>query len=224
MVSIVPKGNCREVENAVAGSRAGEEFHWLRAFGIADGDGFDQDQVEEKRRQGVYAMPFYSVEAIYFHPEIIGRIASRQADVVGGDPAEVAAKAISHGVRGISSHTERLSKNVAKKAARKMIMEQIPNDDELLEGQEVTITNFAPHIHAARKEELDAAVIQNDWLVILTRCSIRECGARNDIIGALGFRTISDYEKAVRHLLTVDPDALAFVRSLFGRLPENLEI
>ena len=224
MVSIVPKGNCREVENAVAGSRAGEDFHWLRAFGIADGDGFDQDQIEEKRRQGVYAMPFYSVEAIYFHPEIISRIAARQADVVGGDPAEVAAKAISHGVRGISSHTERLSRNVAKKAARKLIMERIPNDDELLEGQEVEITNSAPHIHAARKEELDAAVLQNDWLAILTQCSIRECGARNDIIGALGFRTASDYEKAVRHLLTVDLDALAFVRGLFGRLPANLEI
>ncbi|MBY5974508.1 ATP-binding cassette domain-containing protein [Ferrimonas balearica] len=71
MVSVVPKGNCREVENAVAGSRAGEELHWLRAFGIADGDGYDQTQIEEKRQRGVYALPFYSVEAIYFHPDII---------------------------------------------------------------------------------------------------------------------------------------------------------
>jgi len=224
MVSVIPKGSCREVENAVAGSRAGEDFHWLRAFGIADGDGYAPEQIEAKRERGVYALPFYSVEAIYFHPETIKRTAGRQAEVLGGDPAEVAENAIVRGIEGVAAHTERLSKNVAKKAARKLIMDQIPNDDELLDGQEVTVTNRGPDIHAARKTELDAAVAAKDWETILTRCSVRECEARENIIVALGFRKIADYEKAVRHLLTVDDDALAFVRGLFGRLPTDLEI
>jgi ABC-type cobalamin/Fe3+-siderophores transport system ATPase subunit len=224
MISVIPKGNCREVENAVAGSRAAQDFHWLRAFGIADGDGYDQEQVEAKRQKGVYALPFYSVESVYFHPNIIYWVAARQAEVVGGDADEMAEHAILQGVLGVSSHTERLSRNVAKKAARKLILEQIPNDDELLDGQEVIATNTAPDIHARRKVELDAAVKRRDWLTILTRCSIRECGARNDVTGALGFRTISDYEKAVRQLLTIDRDALAFVRDLFGQLPTDLEI
>lgn len=224
MVSVIPKGSCREVENAVAGSRAGEDFHWLRSFGIADGDGYDQDQIEAKRQRGVYALPFYSVEAVYFHPEIISRIAARQAEAVGGDAAEVAETAIVRGVEGIAAHTERLSKNVAKKAARKLIMDQIPNDDELLNGQEVIVTNRGPNIHATRKAELDAAVVARDWLAILTRCSVRECEARENIIVALGFRNIADYEKAVRHLLAVDDNALTFVQSLFGRLPSEFEI
>jgi len=224
MVSVIPKGSCREVESAVAGSRAGEDFHWLRAFGIADGDGYDQHQIEAKRQRGVYALPFYSVEAVYFHPEIIRRIAARQAEVLGGDADEVAENAIVRGVEGITAHTERLSKNVAKKAARKLIMDQIPNDDDLLDGQEVTVTNSGPNIHATRKAELDTAVEAKDWMTILTRCSVRECEARENIIVTLGFRQIADYEKAVRHLLTVDDDALAFVRSLFGRLPTDLEI
>ncbi len=223
LVSVIPKGSCREVESAVAGSRAGQDFHWLRAFGIADGDGYDRDQIEAKRRQGVYALPFYSVEAVYFHPEIIRRIAARQADVVGGDAAEVAAKAIAEGVKGVAAHTERLSKNVAKKAARKLIMDQIPNDNDLLDGKEFSVSNSGAIIHAMRKAELDAAVAAKDWIAILTRCSVRECGARENIIVALGLRNITDYEKAVRHLLTVDDDALAFVRSLFGQLPTELE-
>ncbi|SFJ55758.1 AAA family ATPase [Celeribacter neptunius] len=224
MVSVIPKGNCREVENAVSGSRSGESFHWLRAFGIADGDGYNEEQIESKRQRGVYALPFYSVEAIYFHPEIINRIAARKAEVDGSDAVKVAEQAILGGVISVSDHTDRLSKNAAKKAVRKLIMDQLPNDDDLLNGQEITFTNCGPQIHATRKAELDAAVEDNDWITILNRCSIRECGARNSIIEALGFRTIADYEKAVRHLLVVDDDALTFVRGLFGQLPADLEI
>ena len=67
MVSVIPKGSCRDVEHAVVGVRAGEGFHWLRAFGIADGDGYAPDQIQAKSDKGVYVLPFYSVEAIYFH-------------------------------------------------------------------------------------------------------------------------------------------------------------
>lgn len=224
MVSVIPKGSCRDVENSVAGSRAGETFHWLRAFGIADGDGYDEEQIEAKRQRGVYLLPFYSIEAVYFHPEVIRRIAIRKTEVAGGDAEKVAEGAILCGVEGISAHTERLSKNVAKKAIRKLILDQIPNDDDLLGGEEVTIMNTGPCIHELRKAELDAAVDKKDWITIITRCSIRECGARDNIIRELRFRTISDYEKSVLHMLTVDGDALTFVRGLFGRLTIDLEV
>lgn len=224
MVSVIPKGNCREVENAVAGSRAGEDFHWLRAFGIVDGDGYTLDQIEAKRESGVFAVPFYSVEAIYFHPDIIRRIAVRQTELLGGDPTEMTELAIERGIEGVAAHTERLSKKVAKKVARKLIMDQIPNDDDLLDGQEVAVTNSSPEIHTSRKAEFDGAVVAKDWKTLLTRCPIRECEARDNIIVTLGFRTIADYERAVRHLLSVDDDALAFVRSLFEHLPTELQI
>ncbi|AQS86114.1 MAG: AAA family ATPase [Acetobacter aceti] len=224
MVSVIPKGSCREVENAVAGGRSAENFHWLQAFGIADGDGYDQDQIEAKRLRGVYVLPFYSVEAIYFHPEVIKKIAIRHTDAVGGDAAAIAEKAILRGIEGIALHTERLSKNIAKKALRKLIMDQIPNDDDLLDGQEVAVTNNGPHIHATKKAKLDRAVVAKDWITILTQCSVRECKALDNIVATLGLRTIAEYEKAVRHLLTVDNDALAFVRGLFGLLPADLEI
>lgn len=224
MVSVIPKGSCREVEGAVAGSRAGETFHWLRAFGIVDGDGYSPDEINAKRERGVYALPFYAVEAVYFHPEIIRRIAGRQAEVLGGDPNELTCRAIGRGVAAVAKHTERLSRSVAKKAVRKLVIDQIPNDDELLDGKDVLVSNQGLEIHAARKAELDNAVAANDWATILTLCSVRECDARNSVVVELGFRRISDYEKAVRHLLTGDEGALAFVRSLFGRLPTELEV
>jgi len=222
MVSVIPKGSCRDVEHSVVGSRAGEGFHWLRAFGIADGDGYSPDQIEAKREKGVYALPFYSVEAIYFHPRIVEGIAARRADLTGDDAAKMAQDALDSGVAGIADHTERLSQKVAKKAVRKLIEEQIPNDDDLLAGQEVTVVNDATAIHAARNSELDAAVSANDWETILTRCPVRESPALGRISGTLGFKTIEDYEKAVRHILTTDDDALAFVRGLFGNLFDQM--
>lgn len=223
MVSVIPKGSCRDVEHAVVGSRAGEGFHWLRAFGIADGDGYAPDQIEAKREKGVYALPFYSVEAIYFHPQIIRRIAVRQADVYGDDANALTQKALAAGVSSVADHTDRLSQKVAKKAVRKLILDQLPNDDDLMNGREVTVANDAQEIHAARKAELDAAVAGNDWETILIKCPVRECAALANISSELNFRRIQDYEKAVRRLLSQDDEALAFVRGLFGTLSDQLD-
>ena len=117
MVSVIPKGNCRDVEQAVVAARAAEEFHWLRAFGIVDGDGFGAPQIAAKRERGVYATPYYSVEAIYFHPQIIEKIAVRQASVSGGDSSQLAKDAIASGVSAIRGHTGRLSEKAVKKGA-----------------------------------------------------------------------------------------------------------
>ena len=222
MVSVIPKGSCHDVERAVVGVRAGEGFHWLRAFGIADGDGYAPDQIQVKRDKGIYVLPFYSVEAIYFHPQIIERIAARMSAIKGDDASALIEKALAAGVAAITDHTERLSLKVAKKSVRKLIAEQIPNDDDLLVSQPVTLENNANAILATRKEELDAAVANSDWETILTKCPVRDSSALADISTALGFAKMRDYEKAVRHLLAEDDEALAFVRGLFGNLFDQL--
>ena len=50
-----------------------------------DGDGLDAAQIAARRERGVYALPFYSAEAVYFHPAVIARVASRQSLVLGTD-------------------------------------------------------------------------------------------------------------------------------------------
>lgn len=222
MVSVIPKGTCRDVEHAVLGSRAGEGFHWLRAFGIADGDGFSPDQIAAKRERGIFALPYYSVEAIYFHPRIVEWIAARQADVVGEDAKALEQNAINAGVAAVASHTERLSQKVAKKAIRKLILEQIPNDDDLLAGADLNIINESVRIKAERKAELDAAVQARNWEAILTRCPVRESSALADISVALGFQSVEKYQKAVRQLLVQNEETLVFVRGLFANLYDRI--
>lgn len=220
--SVIPKGSCRDVERAVSGVCAGEPFHWLCAFGIVDGDGYEQDDIEAMRAKSVYALPFYAVEAVYYHPRIIGWIAQRQAGVTGDSASDLATKALSAGVNAISGQTERLSRKAAKKWVRRTIIEQIPNDDDLLDGQSLTLENNAKVILATRKRELDDAIRDSDWEALVTKCPVRESRALAEISAALGFRSKQEYEKAVRHLLGENDDAKRFVRGLFGDLVDRL--
>jgi len=217
-VSVIPKGSCREVEQAVYGVVAGEQFHWLRAFGIIDGDGYDDEAVAEKLSNRVYALPYYSIEAIYFHPRIIEMVAGLQARVSGDEPMELTAAALTAGIKEVRDHAERLCGKAVKKAVEKAIWSQLPNGDQYLNGVSCHINVDSESLLAKRTEQLIEALDDEKWEAVLSYCPIRECGARNQIATALNFRSFSDYQKAVQNLLANDADALKCVRSLFTGL------
>jgi len=224
MVSVIPKGNSREVERAVVGVRAASEFHWLRAFGIVDGDGYEFGIIQEKKERGIYAIPFYSVESIYYHPKIIEYVSIAQASVSGGNANDLKKRALEGGINAVKKHTGRLAINAAKKIINRNIQNQIPNDDELMSGQDVNILNDAIDIRDELIRKLDKAVANDDWETILTKCPVRESNARRNIVMALKFIEEKDYENAVRHQLSQNREVLKFTRGLFSDLCDQLEI
>ena len=131
MASVIAKGSRREVERVLAGVRAGESFHWLRAFGIVDGDGLESRQASLQDSTGLYPLPVYAVEAIYYHPQVIERVALRQAAVRGNASSELTTRALAAGVASVSGDTDRLSRKASKKVIREYVYRQIPNDDDL---------------------------------------------------------------------------------------------
>lgn len=217
-VSVIPKGSCREVEQAVAGVTAGEQFHWLRALGIVDSDGYDAATIAAKVAHGVYAVPYYSVEAIYFHPRLIEMVARAQAGVSGDDAQALIDAALAAGINEVRADAHRLCSKAVKKAVANEITNQLPDGDEYLNGVNIQINVDSAALMAQRQQELSAALDQGNWEAVLAFCPIRECGARNQIARALNFRSVADYQKAVHHLLTKEADELNFVRSLFAGL------
>ena len=216
--SIIPKGSCNEVERAVEGARGAEDYHWLRVFGIVDGDGYSPEQIKVKEKKGIYVLPVYSVEAIYYHTDILQQIALKQADSLGEDESAMFDAAIRAGVDAIKNDVSRLSGKAVKKLVRKSIIDQIPNDDKLMSGQPISINNDAKSIEAQRINELNQAINSHEWGTILTMCSVRESRATNDIAKTLHYQSTSDYEKAVRQLLKSDENLLKDLRGLFGDL------
>ena len=223
MASVIPKGSCDNVEQAVAGVRGAGGLHWLQVYGVVDGDGYEADQVENKQGQGVYVLPFYSVEAIYFHPRIIAQVAKRRQDLQGDDPVALERDAIANAITAIKDQTERLSIKAAKKEVRRRLIQQIPNDDELMTGDTISLQNDATSILERRKSLLDTAIKNRDWEMVLVQCPIRESGALAAIWKALRFPSKHDYQKAVLKLLADDIDTLSFVRGLFGDLYAKLD-
>ncbi|WP_425153103.1 DUF4435 domain-containing protein [Candidatus Palauibacter sp.] len=218
MASVIPKGSRRDVERVVSGVRAGEPFHWLKAFGIVDGDGNERADDIASDTTGVYMLPVYDIEAIYYHPQIIDKIARRKAEITGDIASDLTDAALSAGIDAIRGETERLSRKASKKLVRRAVYEQIPNDDDLLDGHSLTVENNARTILAARKRELDEAVGCRDWEALVIKCPVRESRALAGIATALGFPNRTEYERAVLHLLAGDDDARGFVRGLFGDL------
>lgn len=87
-VSAVPKSTCRDVEHATSGIRDATGLHWLEAFGIVDNDSRALEDLDRLKEKGVYAISAFSVESIYYHPEIQRRVAERHVAVVGGNASE----------------------------------------------------------------------------------------------------------------------------------------
>jgi ABC-type cobalamin/Fe3+-siderophores transport system ATPase subunit len=221
-VSVIAKGNCRDVELAVQGVKSGEQFHWLRAFGIVDSDGFDEASVSAKASRGVYAVPYYSVEAIYFHPRVIELLAVRQAAVSGDDAGKLFTHAIEVAVTAVGKDANRLCGNAVKKAGDKALLEQLPSGDDLLKTVRADFSWDGEAFLAEKVAALSAALEARNWEAVIQTIPIRECEARGEITRAVNFRSIAEYQKAVRHLLISDADALEFVRSLFVDLHRKL--
>jgi hypothetical protein len=89
--SVVAKESCRDVEQAVLGVRAAEGLHWVRAFGIVDGDGRTPEDKSRLAPLGVHLLEVFSVESIYYDSALLERIAARQAAVTAPETKAVRA-------------------------------------------------------------------------------------------------------------------------------------
>ncbi len=130
-VSIVAKSGYREVSRAVSGIRDAGDLHWVRPFGIIDNDGRSENEVQELKKKGIYALSVFSVESIYYHPEIQRRIAQRQADATGKSTSEYVENAKIAALTAVGEHVQRLSGRVVEKTLREEILQKLPGQPEI---------------------------------------------------------------------------------------------
>lgn len=221
-VSVVPKTSCREVIHAVNGVRGAASLVWVRAFGLIDNDRRSPHELERLEQQGVYALPIFSVESIYYHPKLQTLVASRHAAVTGSDASSLVAAAKQRAIDAILPHTRRLSERVVQHSLRDELERHLPTSKDIAAGKQVSVT-----IDVRAKVETELSIL-NDLLerselqVVIERYPIRETPALSEISKRLGFQGSEQYESAIRKLLMDDVAALAFVRSMFRHLNDEL--
>ncbi len=222
-VSVIPKASCRDVEHSVSSIRDAQNLHWLHAFGIVDNDRRTDTNITELKDKGVYAVPVYAVESIYYHDDVLQRLAGRQQTLTGADTTQSLEQAKSTAIAAIRPHIQRLSERVVEKSIRQDLMSKLPKRADIAQAEVLTITIDVPAIVAAEALRLTEACNAADLAAVIARYPIRETPALDRIATSLGFQGRSQYESAVRKLLMDDGEALSVLQTLFNTLKDDID-
>lgn len=220
--SVVAKSNCREVENAVVGIKGTAELHWAKPFGLVDNDSSEPERIADLQSKGVIPLNVYSVESIYYHPEVQKKAGEKLATVLGGDLEERLKKANDDAIKAIRDNAKHLSARIAEKAARAQVFSLLPRKGEVAAGGKRTAEIDFAKIAQDEAARLEALIKASDFVGVLRRYPVRESGALDAIAKALNFPSRTQYETAVRKLLVHDSEAVSLVRTLLGSLPAEL--
>ncbi|WP_009630381.1 AAA family ATPase [Synechocystis sp. PCC 7509] len=222
-VSIVAKSSCRDVEHAVSSLRESGDLHWLHAFGVVDNDRRMENDINRLKEKGIYALSVFSVESIYYHPQVQWFVAQRHAAVTGNDASTHLANAKTAALEAIKPHIQRLSERTAEKALREEVFRHLPRRQEIVEGKPINIAIDVASAVTAERERLQNAFNAGNLTEIISQYPVRETPALQKLVKELGFQDCEQYQGAVRKLLMDNNEALAFVKSLFGTLESDIE-
>jgi ABC-type cobalamin/Fe3+-siderophores transport system ATPase subunit len=217
-LSVVPKGSCREVEQAVRGLKGADGIHWVSCWGIIDNDQRSPDEVAQLEKVGVWAIPHYSVESLYYNPKIIVRIAGRQAAVIGGDADSLYTAAISEAISGAKENRNHLIASAVVHAVRRRFLDCIPNNKDKKPDDVVKLEIEVLPLRAMEETRFDKLVADANFDGLLTRYPLRESSALEQVVKALKFADRMTYQSAVLKLLQDEPAALDELRKLLGGL------
>lgn len=221
-VSIVPVGNCRQVENAVRGLREATDLHWVLPWGIIDRDQRNADDIEKLRIAGVWALTHYSIESFYYHPKIIARLAKLQAKTIGDNPDGLEALAINDAISAVKAHREHLVMSAVLRSVRNKIVMKIPNRKNDLPSGKLKIEVDVQHLFSDEEKHFDQLIVDGNWDGLLTRYPVRESPACNRVEASLKIVDGAVYRSMVLKLLQDDSTAVDDLRGLLDELYSHI--
>lgn len=221
--SVIARRSCRDVEQSVVGIRSAEPLHRLRAFGLVDGDGRVQTEIDELEQKGIFCVPAYSVESIYYESNVQRKVVARHSAVTGNSADSLLENAAEAAIAAIKPRKPRLVARIAEKEIRAVLFGKLPTLQQIMTQAPIEISINVATVLAAEQASFDAALANKDVASLIKGYPIRETGALGRIAASLGFQRREQYEGAVRKLLIDDPDTLADVRSSFGKLSAAID-
>ncbi|MCA3560631.1 MAG: AAA family ATPase [Aestuariivirga sp.] len=220
-MTIVPKQNCREVIQSVVGLRSSKSLHWLEVFGLIDGDQRTPVEIEELRSKGVYTLPLYSIESVYYHPKIFEGVAERKCQITGDDKELVVENGKAAAIASLRNHRTRLCHKVVSRSITHRIFASLQTQDAIEKRDVITFRVDTGELLKREEERFDRLIEEKNLDGLLSIYPLRETQALGLMAGSLGLR-LSEYEKAVRKLLLEDSQIIQFARGIVEPLLEEL--
>ncbi|MCU7797065.1 MAG: ATP-binding protein [Candidatus Thiodiazotropha sp. (ex Myrtea spinifera)] len=212
-ISTHPVGSCVDVERNVRGLRATANMHWVSAFGIIDKDQRSDEDCGILLNHGIAAIQQYSVESIYYNPQVINLVLARIEGTHGIDSQTAQREYQTGTLEAINEHKLRLAARLAEKAIRDKILKDLPDWRSILEGN--TQLEFSTQEILDAENALIEQLLQGENVEqLMSRYPIRETQIPNIVARALGFQSPSKYEQAVRKALIDSEEAKQIVVAL----------
>lgn len=226
-MTIIPKEGCRDVENAVKALRSTSETHWVMPWGIVDRDRRSEDELRGLKASGVYALEYFSVESLYYHPDMIALMAERVSTLIGESKDTLCRKAISDAIDEINSCQAHLVLNVVARLVRQSVFATLPEKGKLEDCEVINIEVPVSDIHKCECQLFNELIESGDLKGLVARYPVRQSGALKSVAEALNFKNCKKYEAAVLTYLqdsdTAEPEFinLAFqdIRSAMAEAP-----
>jgi len=221
-VSVIPQGNCGQVERAVDGIKGTENIHWIKAYGLVDTDDRTEEHILALLNRGIAAVPYYSVEALYYHLQIIEKVAIKLSEVTGQNSATLFHNATASIIQDISQHKERLCSRLCEKRLRNNIMSSLPKHRDIQGRGQFNLNIDLNIVLQTEEQNFDRLVEENNVLGLLTRYPIRETQTLNRIAAGLGL-TREQYENSVRKLIIDNTEIREFYKTLLKPLTDLMQ-
>lgn len=199
-VSVIPMNNCVDVERAVRGTNETHALHRINAYGLIDADQRSDENKKMLAKLGIIALPFYSVEALYYHQKIFRMTADNIAKVEAIDVDKAVMLARDKALKAIEKHLEQLAAKVAERRIRDLMRSNVPNWNQLMENKSIPEIDTA-ELFETEKHRLSDLLKNRDLDSIIALYPLRETPALSDMAKSLNNKTRKIYEGAVRKLL-----------------------
>lgn len=220
-VTIKPLGSCADVERVVKGIRQSEGNHWISAFGIIDRDNRSDEECEVLHAEGIIPLVQYSVESLYYHPQMIRSILDRVATVNDIDPESAYESIVDSVVKSIEPHKERLAARLVQRKAKELLSRKAPDWREILKGG--MKVEFSPDGILTEELRLIETLVQNrDVEKLISRYPIRETAALEMIAKGALFPSKEKYEQAVRKMLIEGDKEQSCLKLILGPVTDRV--
>ena len=209
-LSVLPRGNCVDVERAVRGLRATEDRHHVKAYGIVDRDDLDDAAVDKLARAGIFALAVRSIESLYYCSDAMQAVAGHQAASMDLDAENLAYSAKRDALAALAQE-EVIQRMAARRCERRMrdtALSHLPDWKTIRSATGPTIDLHVPSVFAAEVTEFRRLLAGEDFDALVARYPLRETEAFGAITKALKCASIRDYEQMVV-VRTAKDDALA---------------
>lgn len=224
-ISLRHRSSCTDVRRAVVGLRQVESFHHAHAFGLVDNDSMDHAFQQKLLSEGVYALPIFSVESLYYAPQVISAVAVRQGETFGVDPVAliVAAKTKALLTLRQPGKIEHLAARVAERQMRDRLLAAIPSRADMVDSGSATLDVSVQSPYPDVLNRIRALLQAGDIDGIVAGFPVRESGILGDIAQSLRFIGDADYEKAALAAIAVDSNLSAQIKAMLGDLAMHLQ-